>query len=57
VFLYPDGRFGHGGGDPGVSVLAQRWPADATSLVVLCNVEDPAADVRDAVIEAWRTPD
>jgi CubicO group peptidase (beta-lactamase class C family) len=56
VFLYPDGRFGHGGGDPGVSVLAQRWPGEATSLVVLCNLEDPAADVRDAVIEAWRAP-
>ncbi|WP_336921536.1 serine hydrolase domain-containing protein [Aquipuribacter sp. SD81] len=53
VFLYPDGRFGHGGGDPGVDVLAQRWPEQAATLVVLCNVEEPAADWRAAVLEAW----
>ena len=55
VYFYPDGRFGHGGGDPGVSTLIQRWRDEDTNLVVLCNVEDIAGDVRDAVVEAWRT--
>ena len=26
VHLYPDGRYGHGGWDPGVMVIANRWP-------------------------------
>jgi CubicO group peptidase (beta-lactamase class C family) len=52
VFLYPGGRYGHGGGDPGVEVFANRWPEDDANLVVLCNVEDVAYDVRNAVAEA-----
>jgi hypothetical protein len=54
VLHYPDGRFGHGGGDPGVEVLVQRFPADDVNVVVLCNVEGLAGDVRTAVLEAWR---
>ncbi len=55
VLHYPDGRFGHGGGDPGVEVLVHRFPADDANLIVLCNGEDGAGDVRDAVLEAWRS--
>lgn len=54
VVLYPDGRFGHGGGDPGVEVLAQRWPDQDVDVVVLCNVEDLAGDVRDRLVTAAR---
>ena len=39
VYLFPDGRVGHGGGDPGVEALVQRWPAEQANLVVLCSVE------------------
>jgi hypothetical protein len=53
---YPDGRYGHGGGDPGVEVLLQRFPDHDVNLVVLCNMEGIAGDVRDAVVEAWRGP-
>lgn len=54
VLHYPDGRWGHGGGDPGVEVLVQRWPHDDVDVVVLCNGEGLAGDVRDAVVAAWR---
>ncbi len=54
VHLYPDGRYGHGGGDPGVSVIANRWPEEDLNLVVLCNVEDLAGPVRDLLIDTWR---
>jgi CubicO group peptidase (beta-lactamase class C family) len=50
LLFYPDGRFGHGGGDPGVSTIANRWPDQDVNVVVLCNVEDPASDVRDEVL-------
>ncbi len=53
VHLYPDGRYGHGGGDPGVEVIANRWPADDLHVVVLCNVEGHAGAVRAALLEAW----
>jgi CubicO group peptidase (beta-lactamase class C family) len=53
---YPDGRYGHGGGDPGVDVLLQRFPDDDVNLIVLCNMEGVAGDVRTAVLEAWRGP-
>jgi CubicO group peptidase (beta-lactamase class C family) len=56
VHRYPDGRFGHGGGDPGVEVIVQRWPDDDVNLVVLCNVEDLSEAVRAAVLEEWRGP-
>ncbi|WP_445257199.1 serine hydrolase domain-containing protein [Nocardioides aurantiacus] len=55
VLLYPDGRLGHGGGDPGVEVMAHRWPEEQVDLVVLCNVEDQSADVRDRMVDAART--
>jgi CubicO group peptidase (beta-lactamase class C family) len=54
VHLYPDGRYGHGGGDPGVTVIANRWPDDDVNIVVLSNVEDLAVAVRDEVVTAWR---
>ena len=56
VHLYPDGRLGHGGGDPGVQVLVHRWPDEDTDLVVLGNTEGLAGDVRDLVLTAWRDP-
>lgn len=52
VFLYGDGRFGHGGGDPGVEVLVQRIPARDTTVVVLCNGEGRAAQVRTRLVDA-----
>jgi CubicO group peptidase (beta-lactamase class C family) len=55
VHRYPDGRYGHGGGDPGVSVIVNRWPDDDVHVVVLCNVEDLAGEVRDEVVRAWRS--
>ena len=55
VHLYPDGRYGHGGGDPGVETLVHRWPDEDVHLVVLVNAGVGLADeVRDAVIAAWR---
>ncbi len=55
VLHYPDGRYGHGGGDPGVAVLVHRFPAEDANLMVLCNGEDGVGDVRDAVLEAWQS--
>jgi CubicO group peptidase (beta-lactamase class C family) len=54
VLFYPDGRYGHGGADPGVTVNAQRWPDDDVNIIVLCNMEDLAGEVRDQVVTAWR---
>ncbi len=55
VYLYPDGRYGHGGGDPGVEALVHRWPEEDVHLVVLVNTEvGLAGEVRDAMIAAWR---
>jgi CubicO group peptidase (beta-lactamase class C family) len=54
VLHYPDGRYGHGGGDPGVEVLIHRFPAEDVHLIVLCNGEGLAGEVRDAVLDAWR---
>jgi CubicO group peptidase (beta-lactamase class C family) len=56
LMLYPDGRFGHGGGDPGVSAMVNHWPDRDVTVVSLCNVEeyddgDPAVALRDAVLE------
>jgi len=55
VHLYPDGRYGHGGGDPGVEVIANRWPDEDVNIVVLCNGEGLAGEVRDAVVEVSRS--
>lgn len=54
VLHYPDGSYGHGGGDPGVEVLVRRFPDRDAHVIVLCNGEGLAGDVRDAVLEAWR---
>jgi hypothetical protein len=55
VHLYPDGRYGHGGGDPGVEALLHRWPEEDVHLVVLLNAEvGLAPEVRDAMVAAWR---
>lgn len=56
LLLYADGRFGHGGGDPGVSAAVNHWPDRDLTVVALCNVEetderDPAFALRDAVLE------
>jgi CubicO group peptidase (beta-lactamase class C family) len=53
IFL-PDGRFGHGGGDPGVGCLVHRFPDDDANLVVLCNVETWSGELRDTVLATWR---
>jgi CubicO group peptidase (beta-lactamase class C family) len=47
VHLYPDGGWGHGGGDPGVAVIANRWPHDDLDVVVLSNTAGPVGEVRD----------
>lgn len=52
VLLYGDGRFGHGGGDPGVEVLVQRIPARDADVIVLCNVNGLAPDVRTLLVDA-----
>lgn len=56
VMHYPDGRWGHGGGDPGVEVLVQRFPDEDVNVIVLCNMEGMAGAVRNAAVEAWRGP-
>jgi len=53
--IYPDGRWGHGGGDPGVSATVNHWPDRDLTVVALCNVEeteemDPAVELRNAVL-------
>ena len=50
VLIYPD-KWGHGGGDPGVDMLAHRMPKQDATVVALCNVEGLAADVRDLLVE------
>ncbi len=50
VLIYPD-KWGHGGGDPGVEMLAHRMPKQDATVVALCNVEGLAADVRDLLVE------
>lgn len=54
VLLHPDGRLGHGGGDPGVEASVFRWPDEEANLVVLANTEGHVMDVRDLVLDAWR---
>ena len=51
VHLYPDGRWGHGGSDPGVAVIANRWPDDDLDVVVLGNTAGPVGEVRDLLRE------
>ena len=52
--IYPDGRWGHGGGDPGVDAAVNHWPDRDITIVALCNVEetdemDPAFGLLKAV--------
>ena len=61
LMIYPDGRWGHGGGDPGVSAAVNHWPDRDLTVVALCNVEeteerDPAFELRNAVL-AETSPD
>lgn len=43
LLIHPQGRWGHEGGDPGVSATVQHWPDDDLTVVALCNVEESAA--------------
>ncbi len=52
VFLYGPSRFGHGGGDPGCEAMIQRLPALDINIVVLCNMNDLAVDVRGLLLAA-----
>jgi CubicO group peptidase (beta-lactamase class C family) len=56
AFLYGDGRFGHGGGDPGVNVLVQRLPRQDATVVALLNIEGPVGAVRDLLVDAVLSP-
>ncbi len=38
LMIHPDGRWGHGGSDPGVSAAVNHWPAQDVTVVALCNV-------------------
>jgi CubicO group peptidase (beta-lactamase class C family) len=53
VHLYPDGRHGHGGGDPGVSAIVNRWPDRDVNVIALCNVEGLAVELRDEMLAAF----
>lgn len=52
VLHYPDASYGHGGGDPGVEVLVRRFPDQDANVIVLCNGEGLAGEVRDSILEA-----
>lgn len=54
-FVYGEGRFGHGGGDPGVSALVQRIPAADATVAVLCNTESPVVAARNLLVDAVLT--
>lgn len=54
VLHYPDASYGHGGGDPGVEVLVRRFPDQDAHVIVLCNGEGLAGEVRDSILEALR---
>lgn len=59
--IYPDGRWGHGGGDPGVSAIVNHWADRDVTVVALCNVEEtdeinPAGALRDAVLAETGLP-
>ncbi len=54
VYLWPDGRTGHDGGDPGVEAVVLRWPQEEANLVVLCSTEGVMSAVRHEVVGAWR---
>ena len=35
--------------------MVNRWPDDDVNIVVLCNMEDLAVEVRDEVVGVWRS--
>jgi CubicO group peptidase (beta-lactamase class C family) len=49
--LFNADRWGHGGGDPGLEMLAHRMPKQDATVVALCNVEGLAGEVRDLLVE------
>jgi CubicO group peptidase (beta-lactamase class C family) len=51
VLLYAD-RFGHGGGDPGVEVLAHRHPDRDTHVIVLCNMTGLGGEIRGLLVDS-----
>ncbi|WP_380168423.1 serine hydrolase domain-containing protein [Jannaschia sp. R86511] len=53
VHLAPDGRFGHGGGDPGVECAVSRSPEQGVNLVVLCSMEGAFDDMWTSLRQAW----
>jgi hypothetical protein len=53
LFPGPGGpRWGHGGQDPGVEMIAYRWAERDLTLVVLCNMTGLTGDIRDLVLGA-----
>jgi CubicO group peptidase (beta-lactamase class C family) len=50
VLVYQDGRYGHGGGDPGVETLAHGWRGRDLTYVVLGNTEGTVDAVRTLVL-------
>jgi CubicO group peptidase (beta-lactamase class C family) len=53
--LYGDGRFGHGGGDPGVHALIQYVPSADVTVIVLLNHEGPVGQARDLLVDSVLT--
>ena len=53
LFPGPGGpRWGHGGQDPGVEMIAYRWADRDLTLVVMCNMTGLTGDIRDLVLPA-----
>lgn len=52
IYHHPLGFMGHGGGDPGVEVFANRYLDRGVNMIVLCNTEGVAFDVRAELIAA-----
>lgn len=52
VYLLKGGRFGHTGGDPGVTAIVERVPSTEVSIAVLCNIEVEAIELRDLLLAA-----
>ncbi len=52
IFVGDDGRFGHGGGDPGVETLCRRYPGKDLTMVMLSNVDEGLGAVYEPVLQA-----
>ena len=50
--LYVRGRFGHGGGDPGIETVARHIPDRDLTVVALCNGEGTLNEVWPLVLSA-----